>query len=149
MSEEKNLVPAVSRALRLMELLFSEKEPKTLRELSEALDVPTASLFRILKELRSAGYVTVLSGSPVRYAVGHRPFQLVAGYRSRFDNRGALRPVMEELTKRILYYMNHRTYDRMLLGAVIFSNEYGYLGQTENTEELIRLLQKQYKKPSV
>ena len=60
-----------------------------------------------------------------------------------------LEPVMEELTKRILYYMNHRTYDRMLLGAVIFSNEYGYLGQTENTEELIRLLQKQYKKPSV
>ena len=98
MSEEKNLVPAVSRALRLMELLFSEKEPKTLRELSEALDVPTASLFRILKELRTAGYVTVLSGSPVRYAVGHRPFQLVAGYRSRFDSRGALRPVMEELT---------------------------------------------------
>ena len=45
--------------------------------------------------------------------------------------------------------MNHRTYDLMLLGAVIFSNEYGYLGQTENTEELIRLLQKQYKKPSV
>lgn len=60
-----------------------------------------------------------------------------------------LEPIMEELTKRILYYMNHRTYDRMLLGAVIFSNEYGYLGQTENTEELIRLLQKQYKKPSV
>ena len=60
-----------------------------------------------------------------------------------------LEPVMEELTKRILYYMNHRTYDRMLLGAVIFSNEYGYLGQTEHTEELIRLLQKQYKKPSV
>ena len=60
-----------------------------------------------------------------------------------------LEPVMGELTKRILYYMNHRTYDRMLLGAVIFSNEYGYLGQTEHTEELIRLLQKQYKKPSV
>lgn len=60
-----------------------------------------------------------------------------------------LEPVMKELTKRILYYMNHRTYDRMLLGAVVFSNEYGYLGQTDNTEELIRLLQIQYKKPSV
>ena len=79
MSEEKNLVPAVSRALRLMELLFSEKEPKTLRELSEALDVPTASLFRILKELRSAGYVTVLSGSPVPLRRG--PQALSAGGR--------------------------------------------------------------------
>ena len=56
---------------------------------------------------------------------------------------------MKELTGRILYYLNHRTYDRMLLGAVIFSNEYGYLGETENTRELIRLIKEQYKKPSM
>ena len=60
-----------------------------------------------------------------------------------------LNPLMKELTGRILYYLNHRTYDRMLLGAVIFSNEYGYLGETENTRELIRLIKEQYKKPSM
>ena len=60
-----------------------------------------------------------------------------------------LEPLMRELTDRILYYLNHRTYDRMLLGAVVFSNEYGYLGETENTRELIRLLKEQYKKPSI
>ena len=58
-----------------------------------------------------------------------------------------LEPLMKELTDRILYYLNHRTYDRMLLGAVVFSNEYGYLGETKNTRELIRLIKDQYKKP--
>lgn len=60
-----------------------------------------------------------------------------------------LEPLMKELTNRILYYLNHRTYDRMLLGAVVFSNEYGYLGETQNTRELIRLIKDQYKKPSI
>ena len=60
-----------------------------------------------------------------------------------------LEPLMKELTDRILYYLNHRTYDRMLLGAVVFSNEYGYLGETKNTRELIRLIKAQYKKPSI
>ena len=60
-----------------------------------------------------------------------------------------LEPLMKELTDRILYYLNHRTYDRMLLGAVVFSNEYGYLGETKNTRELIRLIKDQYKKPSI
>lgn len=60
-----------------------------------------------------------------------------------------LEPLMKELTDRILYYLNHRTYDRMLLGAVVFSNEYGYLGETKNTRELIRLIKDQYKRPSI
>lgn len=60
-----------------------------------------------------------------------------------------LEPLMKELTDRILYYLNHRTYNRMLLGAVVFSNEYGYLGETQNTRELIRLIKDQYKKPSI
>lgn len=60
-----------------------------------------------------------------------------------------LEPLMKELTDRILYYLNHRTYNRMLLGAVVFSNEYGYLGETKNTRELIRLIKDQYKKPSI
>lgn len=58
------------------------------------------------------------------------------------QKEGLLEPVMKELTDRILYYLNHRAYNRMLLGAVIFSNEYGYLGETEHVKELAELLQK-------
>ena len=61
------------------------------------------------------------------------------------DREHLLKPVMKELTDRITYYLNHRTYDRMLLGAVIFSNEYGYLGETEHAAELAEFIRRQYK----
>lgn len=56
---------------------------------------------------------------------------------------GLFQPVMKELTDRILYYLNHRAYDRMLLGAVLFSNEHGYLGETDHVKELEKLLKEQ------
>ena len=60
------------------------------------------------------------------------------------EKEGLLAPVMKELTERILYYLNHRSYNRLLLGALLFSNTYGYLGETQNVGELSRLLRKQY-----
>ena len=62
------------------------------------------------------------------------------------QKEGLLNPVMKELTDRILFYLNHRVYDRMLLGAVLFSNEFGYLGETEHVKELTDLLNCQYQK---
>lgn len=57
---------------------------------------------------------------------------------------GLLEPVMKEITDRVEYYLNHRAYDRLLLGAVLFSNEYGYLGETRHAGELAELLKEQY-----
>lgn len=59
---------------------------------------------------------------------------------------GILEPAMKELTDRILFYLNHRTYNRLLLGAVLFSNEFGYLGETEHVQKLTELLNYQYQK---
>lgn len=57
-----------------------------------------------------------------------------------------LKPVMKEITERIQYYLEQRTYGRMLLGAVLFSNEHGYLGETKHAKELEVLLNQQYEK---
>lgn len=54
------------------------------------------------------------------------------------QKNGILEPTMEEITKRIQFYLNHRSYEQILLGAVIFNNTYGYLGQTGDAAELIR-----------
>ena len=54
--------------------------------------------------------------------------------------RGMLQRTMKEITERIQFYLNHRSYEQILLGAVIFSNVQGYLGQTKDAEELIRRL---------
>lgn len=51
-----------------------------------------------------------------------------------------LTPTMKEITDRIQFYLDHRSYEQILLGAVIFNNTYGYLGQTKDAAELIRRL---------
>ena len=50
---------------------------------------------------------------------------------------GVLKESMGQMMLKIQFYLDHRSYEQILLGAVIFSNEYGYLGQTENAERLI------------
>lgn len=50
---------------------------------------------------------------------------------------GVLKESMEQMMLKIQFYLDHRSYEQILLGAVIFSNEYGYLGQTENVGRLI------------
>ena len=58
------------------------------------------------------------------------------------DENHILKETMKEITDRIQFYLDHRSYQQILLGAVIFSNEYGYLGQTTNAAELIDKISK-------
>lgn len=58
------------------------------------------------------------------------------------DENHILRETMKEIIDRIQFYLDHRSYQQILLGAVIFSNEYGYLGQTEHAAELINKISK-------
>lgn len=58
------------------------------------------------------------------------------------DESHILKETMKEVTDRIQFYLDHRSYQQILLGAVIFSNEYGYLGQTANAAELIDKISK-------
>ncbi len=58
------------------------------------------------------------------------------------DENHVLKETMKEITDRIQFYLDHRSYQQILLGAVIFSNEYGYLGQTANAAELIDKISK-------
>lgn len=53
-----------------------------------------------------------------------------------------LKETMEGIMEKIQFYLDHRSYDQILLGAVIFSNEYGYLGQTAHAAQLIEKIGK-------
>lgn len=44
---------------------------------------------------------------------------------------------MEQVIKKIQYYLNRRAYEAIEIGAIIFSNQYGILGETENAKELL------------
>lgn len=54
---------------------------------------------------------------------------------------GLLEKTMAEIMERIQFYLDHRSYKQIQLGAVVFSNVYGYLGQTVQAEELIKKIQ--------
>ncbi len=48
---------------------------------------------------------------------------------------------MKNVMEKIQYYLNRRAYESIEIGAIIFSNQYGILGQTENAKELLRCLE--------
>ena len=48
-------------------------------------------------------------------------------------------PVMEKVTERIDFYMQHRVHGKIKTAAFMFSNVYGILGKTKAADELIQL----------
>ena len=59
--------------------------------------------------------------------------------------KGLLRNVMQSVMERITFYLRQRAGEELEIGAVVFSNEEGILGQTENAESLLQLTEKQRK----
>lgn len=59
------------------------------------------------------------------------------------EKNDLLQPAMKDLTQRIQFYLDHRSYEQIQLGAVIFSNEKGWLGQSPDAEALMHALQQQ------
>lgn len=55
-------------------------------------------------------------------------------------------PVMEEVTKKIDFYMQHRVHGKIKTAAFMFSNVYGILGKTEHADALIQLHKKKESK---
>lgn len=59
------------------------------------------------------------------------------------EKYGYLEKTMEEIMERIQFYLNHRSYEQILLGAIVFSNVHGYLGQTADADKLIKKIMEQ------
>ena len=55
-------------------------------------------------------------------------------------------PVMEQVTQKIDFYMQHRVHGKIKTAAFMFSNVYGVLGKTEHADALIQLHKKKESK---
>ena len=51
------------------------------------------------------------------------------------SRRNLSRQQAEEIMKKIQFYLDHRSYEQIKLGAVVFNNVYGYLGKTKDAKE--------------
>ena len=52
---------------------------------------------------------------------------------------------MKTVMERITFYLRQRAGDELETGAVVFSDEEGILGQTENADKLLGLIERQRK----
>jgi DNA-binding IclR family transcriptional regulator len=89
-------VPAVSRALDVIEFLADHTRPFGINELARQLRIPVNSVFRILKCLEARGYVeTEGPGGP--YQLSTRFFSLGMRLYTRFELRRRAQPHLETL----------------------------------------------------
>lgn len=55
------------------------------------------------------------------------------------QREGLFEPVIDKVTERIDFYMQHRVHGKIKTAALMFSNVYGILGKTRYADELIQL----------
>lgn len=91
-------VPAVERALDVIEYLASSTEPKSLKMMAEELDIPSASMFRIIKNLTARGYLLQVDEKNPRYVMGYKISQLAADYADKYTIGNVVKPYMERLS---------------------------------------------------
>ena len=60
------------------------------------------------------------------------------------NERGYLRSTMDVLMQRTQTYLDAKAKDRINIGALMFSNIYGFLGQTEKADLIIPVLREEY-----
>ena len=61
--------------------------------------------------------------------------------------KGLLGPVMGSVTERIAFHLRQRAGDGPETGAIVFSNEEGILGQTENAGKLLEMIRRSRSEP--
>lgn len=70
MKVQNSTVPSLERALNILEYLAKANCPITLKTLSEDLNIPISSAFRLIKNLVNRGYVHEFMGGQANYMLG-------------------------------------------------------------------------------
>lgn len=77
-------VPAVSRALDILELFF-ERETISAPEITERLGLPRTTVHELVSTLVARSYLVAEAGQPTRYRLGVRLFQLGGQFAEHVD----------------------------------------------------------------
>ena len=97
-SERKAAAPAAGRLLDLVGLLAGERDGLSLHEIARRLGIPVNTVYRIVQEMESRGYLNRLSDRGC-YQLGSRFYQIGQLVGGRLDLRRQALPVMRDLQK--------------------------------------------------
>ena len=73
------LIPAVNRALNILEFVAQERVPVTIKDIATSLQIPNTTAFRMVKQLQSRGYLEESDQQPGTYHLGLQVFVLFNG----------------------------------------------------------------------
>lgn len=124
------------------------EEPRSLAGNEIGEEVQSRSGNETVGEIQSrggnetGGEVQSQSGNETREEPQNRKEYEVRGESGR-QNGGIFARTMEEICRRVEFYLNNRCRGALEIGAVLFSQTHGKLGQTEKAERLIQMLNAQ------
>lgn len=79
------LVPAVTRALDILELFLEGDGTLSAPEITRRLGLPRTTVHELVTTLAARNYLVPLPGQPGRYRLGVRPYQLGSRYSEQLD----------------------------------------------------------------
>jgi DNA-binding IclR family transcriptional regulator len=82
---KSSAVPAVERALDILEYIGEQAKPIPLKEVQNVLKIPQASFFRIITELNERGYLREDNSASGRYVLGHKILYLSQCFARQID----------------------------------------------------------------
>jgi len=95
-ADERYLVPGLARGLQLLASFTRENSELTGAELARQLDLPRASVFRLLQTLEQLGYVE-RSGDTPRYKLSIGVLRLGFEYLASMELTEYARPILDDL----------------------------------------------------
>lgn len=101
MNIQNSIVPALERALNIIEYIAAQNEPVTLKQISTDLDIPSASAFRLIKNLVTRGYVSELNGGHMTYILGDKFMSIASACERNSSLHLAAKPVMLSLANQV------------------------------------------------
>lgn len=129
MKDTTNSVPAVDRAIKILEYLGSKNWAVSVNEVSKELSIPRATAFRIMKTLENWGYVYNSNGRG-DYVLGTRILKFGYGI-----VHGDERIRLQQIAGPFCFELAQTTRQTVQLG-VLFEYEVMYVEQTVATSEL-------------
>jgi len=127
--DTSNSVPAVDRAIKILEYLGSKNWAVSVNEVSKELNIPRATAFRIMKTLENWGYVYNSNGRG-DYILGTRILKFGYGI-----GHGDERIRLQQIAGPYCFELAQSTRQTVQLG-VLFEYEVMYVEQTVATSEL-------------
>jgi len=91
-------VPAVERAIQLLELFLDEPGPLSIPQITASLGIHRSSVHELVRTLVQRGFLAEADQQPHRYVLGSRVFEIGNAYAARVDLLSEAQQVTRSVT---------------------------------------------------